>query len=260
MSNYSDFLKGEIRKYCGKDVIFTVEKKSISSNIIVENTVVESNQHYINCEIELEIAGAMFNGEVPTVVITEGRPEDIPDSIICHELWHLLLSIQSEIYTSGYASPLFDCMINKIKAEDKLMEVFNHANSILHHSYIFDKMLSVGYSLQDSFGRFVQNKKFFQCYETQTKYFHAAIDAWHLLEAQNDSSFDSARFLKIIERNYGDSYHLGLYLYEIAKRFVAPSDEPDVFKRILSELFEYRNQIGFVKGNKDGIYNLGIYH
>jgi hypothetical protein len=121
-------------------------------------------------------------------------------------------------------------------------------------------MLSAGYSLQDSFCRFLQNNDFYQCYEAQTKYFHAAIDAWHLLEAQNDTSFDSGTFLKLIESSCNDSYHLGLRLYEIAKEFIDPVYEPEVFKRILSELFEYTDQIKFVKGYKDGTYNLGIYH
>lgn len=259
MSSYAEFLKDEIRKRCGMDVVFVMEKKSIGSNIVISNPSIETKQGQIACEIELEIAGAMFKGEVPTVIITK-RPEDISDSIICHELWHLLLSIQSGIYTSGYASPLFDTMISKIPAEHKLMEVFNHANAILHHSYIFDKMLSASYSLRDSFGRFLQNNEFYKDYEETTGYFHAAIDAWHLLAAQRDASFNSAIFLTAIAGKCGDSYDLGLRLHEIAKRFVAPRDESDVFKGILSELFEYDHQIKFVKGDKDGIHNLGIYH
>jgi hypothetical protein len=260
MSNYADFLKSEIRSQCGIDVVFAIEKKCIGSNIITGNPSIETKQRHIACEIELETAGAMFKGKVPTILIIEGRPENTPDSIICHELWHLLLSIQSGIYASGYASPLFDSMISRIPSEHKLMDVFNHANTILHHSYIFDKMLSAGYSLRDSFCQFLENNEFYRDYETLTKDFHAAIDTWHLLDAQNDNSFDSGSLLNIIERNCNDPYHLGIRLYEIAKEFISPADEPEVFKRILSELFEYNDQIGFVKGDKDGIYNLGIYH
>lgn len=260
MSAYAGFLRNEIRQRCGIEVVFTVETNSIASNIIVVNPTTETMQHAIPCEIELEIAGAVFKGEVPTVVLAGGRPEDVSDSVICHELWHLLLSIQSGIYSSGFASPLFDTMISRIPAEDKLMEVFNHANTILHHSYIFDKMLSAGYSLQDSFCRFFQDSQFYRRYESQTKYFHAAIDAWHLLEAQNDISFDTAAFLESIERNCQDSFDLGLRLHETSKGFVSPVDEPEVFKKILSEVFEYTDPIEFVKGNRDGTYNLGIYH
>lgn len=224
------------------------------------NPTDKTKQKELPSEIEVDIAGAMFKGEQPTIILTVNSPEIIPDSIICHELWHLLLFIQSGIYNSGYASPLFDAMISKIPNERKLIEVFTHAHTILHHTYIFQKMLESGYNLQDSFARFFEDRKFYLQYSDETKYFHMAIDAWHLRVAQNDTSFNTSIYLETIKYKSLGSFSLGLRLQEISKEYTDPADEPEVFKKILSEIFEYRKPINFVKGNKDGTYNLGIYH
>ncbi len=258
-SEYSNQLMTEIKDLCGYDVILKTNIKSVKSSIKAENSDNERFEGEMHYDSEIDLAGAYFEGKVPTIVFSD-NPSEISDSVLCHELWHLLLSIKSGIYNSGFASPLFDCMIEQIKSGDGRMEVFNHANTILHHSYIFNQMVKVGYHLQDSFDQFNKNIKLYPQYRKETEYFHVAIDTWHLKEGEKDKPTNTSMALSIIQERFPDSFNLGVRLHNISKGFSSPLREDDVFKNILSELFGYKKPINFMKSDKDGTYNLGIYY
>lgn len=259
-SEYSNRLMTEIKDLCGYDVILKTNTKSVKSSIKAANSDNDRFEGEMHFYSEIDLAGAYFEGNEPTIVFNLNNPSDVSDSVLCHELWHLLLSIKSGIYSSGYASPLSDSMIEQIKSEDGLMEVFNYANIILQHSYIFNQMVKDGYRLRDSFVKFNKDINLYPQYRKETEYFHVAIDTWHLKEGEKDKTTNTSMALSIIQERFPDSFNLGVRLHDISKGFSSPLKEDDVFKNILSELFGYKKPINFMRDDKDGTYNLGIYY
>ena len=204
------------------------------------------------------MAGAMFEGCNP-VVLLNIPPQDIPSDVIFHELLHLYLMASNKIYISAYASPLYDHLISQISHEDKLLEVFLHAHSILHHTYIFPKMVEAGYHVSDSFKRFDDIDKY-PFYEEVVSDFHVAIDAWHMKAGQVDDSLKMGNYLNNIRDQFPRQFETGLRLYASAKSFDSPEKEPEVFSEIIRELFSYDGEIHYAKGNRGSACNIMAYY
>jgi len=259
VSDYTLKLFRDVDKLCGHRVIFRKSESVISSGIIAENSTSGTSSDKIPYQIEDFTVGATFDGLIP-VIVYSGALGKIPDAVICHEVWHLLLAAQSGIFTSGYASPLYDHLIHKIQNEALLFNVFSHANTILHHTYIFYKMHQTGFRLKDSFERFTGSRNNYPPYDNNCSYYHIAIDVWHLMAGKTDGLPDISKALSQIETDYPESFELGRKMYSISKELRVPSDEPRIFKKILAELFQYRNKINFQKVSRGNTYNIGIYH
>jgi hypothetical protein len=229
-------LTNEIERRCGHEVVWKV--------------ATDPSQHD-------NMAGAIFEGYNPVVRLNRA-PQDIPSAVIYHELLHLYLMAENEIYRSTYASPLFDHMSSQINDLDKLDEVFLHAHSILHHAYIFPKMIGAGYHVKESFDRFDEYANY-PPYEQIVIDYHVAIDVWHLKAGQVDGSMNLERHLLMIQNQFPTQYEHGLRLYGIAKSFDRPKMEAFLFSEILEELFSYDGRIQFTKGNKGNDYNIMAY-
>lgn len=259
ISDYTTGLFRRVRELCGHKIVFRKVGKVIDFDLVDEKSTQGKPAKKISCQIEVDSIGAGFKGPVPTIYYNIPL-HSISDTVISHEVWHLLLSCQSGIYTSGYASPLYDHLIKKIPEEAPLFEVFTHVNTILHHTFIFKKMSQVGYQLKDSFTRFTNSVDSYPPYPRNVSRYHIAIDVWHLKSGSVDHSLRIAEVLSNIGKRFPEAFDLGARLYEISKDFTDPKYETRVFKRILAELFDYEQKINFMKGDRGNTKNFGIYH
>ena len=259
LGDYTTRLMQAVEDLCGHKIVFKQEKNGIKFTPRASDPLRDNMERHIQYELEVEYAGSTFEERIPMIIFTDD-PRTISEDVICHEVWHLLLSAQSGIYHSGYGRPLYDHMIQKIPDRIALMEVFDYANAVLHHSYFFEKMTKAGYHLRESFERFGKIKDTYPPYDDIVRYFQVAIDTWHLKAGEVDNSIDNSEMLSIIRAQFPDSFDLGMRLYSISKEFTEPIREPEVFKKILAELFEYRNMINSPIGNRGKAHNLCIYH
>lgn len=192
--------------------------------------------------------GAYFDGRVPVIAYSVSL-NSLSDSVICHEAWHLVLQAHIGIYDSTCAGPLKDHLILKIPNEDLLESFFHDTNTILHHTYIFEQMHFAGFTLKDSFKRFIGAVDY-PSYPSEIEHYQISVDAWHLMAGKKDGSPVIAKMLLKIERDYPEAFELGRKLYIISKDFKSGSfsetpkeQEPVVFKKILSVLFDYQKEI-----------------
>lgn len=194
-----------------------------------------------------------FENGTPTITISEGK---IPtDEEIYHELYHLwIMSINGH-----YAIEIGLTLLNELKSKvNQIQLVLGKAHSIFHHSLFFDKMLHKGYQptryLIEQLDIYIDDYPN-NCYSEDIS-IHTTLDVWHIMLGLEDSNLDTEKYLNIIKSRFVREYELGEKLIEISNEFSNPSDEPELFGKIMQKLFNTSIEIYYSTDNHKIIYNL----
>lgn len=229
-----------------QDLVHEVENL-FSKNIHVKygTMTIGANETYISTIVD----------GVPTIIIKHGQK--VEEEILVHEIWHLIMKGENEIYTIGFDGDLIT-FLRKNYEFSCLQILLNKAHSILQHSYFFSKMLKDGYFpsryILEMFSKVERTYPHNRGYERALDE-HVALDVFHIFLGANEDESRVNLFLEGIQRNCPSGFELGKVLFEETKDFRSASNEPKYFILILKKLFNYKSEIKVSRLGYECVYS-----
>ena len=195
-----------------------------------------------------DLVSGVFSG-IPKIICNPNFTPSTTD--ICHEIWHMFMKVKMEANGFNFEGDLEEYLISESGSENAMAELFSLLYSVVEHHYFFPKLKGDGYSpteyiessLGDPFGWTDSSSNKFES-------LNLTIQILQLLSINDLFKGKFQAYLDVLIKQ--PEYSKAKRLYEVLQTFT--HDEVCIMKQLVKMLWEYSDEISFLRKNNQIIF------